>query len=126
MADVNRLKYINDTFGHDKGDIYIIGCCRVMEDICSHSSVYRIGGDEFIIILEQEDHKNREKIFNDLRSAYEIMAFDESREPWMRFSASVGMAEYEAGSALDDVTKRADEAMYEAKAKFRKRYGSNR
>ena len=52
MADLNGLKKMNDRYGHDKGDQYIKGTCEMISDVFSHSPVYRVGGDEFVIILE--------------------------------------------------------------------------
>ena len=61
-CDLNNLKIVNDTFGHDKGDQYIINCCKAICDIFKHSPVYRIGGDEFVAILQSDDYDNLESI----------------------------------------------------------------
>ncbi len=61
-CDLNNLKIINDTFGHDKGDEYIINCCKTICNIFKHSPVFRIGGDEFVAILNSDDYDNLERI----------------------------------------------------------------
>ena len=55
-CDVNDLKVINDTFGHDMGDEYLKNCSKVFCNVFSHSPVFRIGGDEFVIILFGEQY----------------------------------------------------------------------
>ena len=127
MADINNLKCINDKYGHKAGDEYIIGCCRVMSEMCTNSKLYRIGGDEFVIILAGDDYKNRQLLYQMLRSQFIDFYNDETREPWNRYSTSLGLAEYRStDSGLSDIMKRADEAMYAEKAAFKETYGSYR
>lgn len=127
MLDINNLKYVNDTFGHTKGDVYINGCCKIAKDLCVHSYIYRLGGDEFIVLLKGEDHKNRQSIYIDLVKAYGDAFSDETKEPWERYSASVGMAErFPYDRRVADIVKRADSAMYRAKSEFKEKYGSYR
>ncbi len=124
MVDVNRLKYINDKFGHAAGDDYLRGCCRIVCQTYKHSPVYRIGGDEFVVILTDEDYETRNEKMEELRKAFETSYSREQRDPWHRYSAAFGMAEH----AFDDITfdlvfKRADEAMYEEKKRFKEEHG---
>ncbi|MCR4760769.1 MAG: diguanylate cyclase [Oscillospiraceae bacterium] len=127
MVDMNNLKLINDDCGHKAGDQYILGCCRMICDAFKHSPVYRIGGDEFVAILQGQDYKNRAQITAELRAKYAEAFAQTDAEPWCRYSAAVGMAE----NASDDMTydlvfKRADNAMYEEKKQFKKTHGSYR
>ena len=62
MVDMNRLKDINDSCGHKAGDQYIRGCCRMVCEVFKHSPVYRIGGDEFIVVLQGHDYKERQAL----------------------------------------------------------------
>ena len=70
MVDVNNLKKINDTWGHKSGDDAI---CRVGEALIqglgSHADVYRIGGDEFCVLMTGKNDKEAEKLFSDVKSA---------------------------------------------------------
>ena len=58
VLDINGLKRINDTYGHDFGDMLIINACRIICKVFQHSPVYRIGGDEFAVILEKTDYEH--------------------------------------------------------------------
>ncbi|MBP5280758.1 MAG: GGDEF domain-containing protein [Erysipelotrichaceae bacterium] len=118
MMDVNYLKHINDTYGHEHGDQYIIGSCRTACQVFKHSPVFRIGGDEFVIILKGDDYKNRDELFNKLNEQFENTSHDETIEPWLRYSMAIGMSAYEKGDDVDSVFNRADKNMYKAKAEF--------
>ncbi len=127
MVDLNDLKMINDNYGHKSGDSYIIGCSRVICDICKHSPAFRIGGDEFVVVLQGTDYNNRHKLINKIRMTFAASCNNTDIDPCERYSAAVGMAEY----AFDDnsvelVFKRADSAMYEEKTNFKKMHGSYR
>lgn len=127
MADLNNLKYINDTFGHKYGDEFIIGSCKVMTTFCQNSEIFRMGGDEFLIVLEGEDYANRQLLLQMMKSHFIDTYTDESREPWKRYSVSLGLAQYEStDTGLAEMMKRADEAMYEEKSAFKEKYGSYR
>lgn len=127
MVDMNNLKYINDDFGHKAGDLYIKGCCHLICEFFKHSPVFRIGGDEFAAILQGQDYNNRAVITAGLRNAYKESFEQEDKEPWLRYSAAVGLAEYASDdNTFELVFKRADKAMYEEKKQFKKKHGSYR
>jgi len=62
VFDCDNLKLINDSFGHDKGDTYLKAASSLICSIFKHSPVFRIDGDEFAVILTNEDYNNREKL----------------------------------------------------------------
>lgn len=127
MVDMNNLKKINDVYGHKSGDVYIKGCCRMICEAFKHSPVYRIGGDEFLVLLMGSDYKNRRSIFEKLKADFAETFSHTEADPWNRFSAAVGMAEKASDDmTLDFVFKRADKAMYENKSEFKKKYGAYR
>lgn len=127
MIDMNNLKGINDDYGHKAGDLYIKGCCRLICDAFKHSPVYRIGGDEFIAILQGQDYQNRAEITAALCSAFAEAFADSGKDPWLRYSAAVGLAERTVSdTGFDTIFKRADQAMYEEKKQFKKLHGSYR
>ena len=118
MCDIDDLKIINDTFGHDAGDRYIINCRDILTDVFSGSTVYRIGGDEFAVILMGDDYCNRDKLisrFNDEISAAENKGDVKDGRAAMSF----GMAVFDPSSdkSVSEIMKRADIALYEAKRK---------
>ncbi|MBP5281858.1 MAG: diguanylate cyclase, partial [Lachnospiraceae bacterium] len=124
MIDVNCLKIINDQYGHSSGDLYLKGACRVICNIYKHSPVYRIGGDEFVVILTDEDFQNRHERLAELRASFEESYEREDLEPWFRYSASAGMAEYASrDETVELVFRRADKYMYEEKQAFKEKYG---
>ena len=122
MADINSLKDINDKYGHEKGDEYIKGACKIISDIYHHSPVYRIGGDEFVVILQNRDYQNRENLLDEARRAFADAMSNTDAEPWNRYSAALGMAIYEIDDDFDKVFARADHMMYEEKAKIKAKY----
>ena len=86
--------------------------CRIFK----HSPVFRIGGDEFAVILENEDYQNRKELTELFdKKANEIRASAENK--WEQVSVALGMAEYDPQSdtSVDDVIHRADKTMYENK-----------
>ena len=74
VCDVNDLKMINDTEGHRAGDEYIKACCLLVCRTYQHSPVFRVGGDEFVVILRGSDFANREKLLADLQRRYPASA----------------------------------------------------
>ena len=124
MVDVNFLKNINDTHGHTFGDNYLKGCCKKVCHIYKHSPVFRIGGDEFVVVLLDEDYDNRKALLDEALKTFEKTFNDSNAKPWQRYSAALGMSEYTHGDkTVEKVFKRADQAMYSAKADFKKAHG---
>ena len=117
MVDLNFLKKINDTYGHERGNDYIKLSCSVICHIFTHSPVFRIGGDEFVIILKGEDFKNREALYKEVLDVFKTTSGNMNVEPWQRLSVSIGIADFDANSDknMKDVMNRADNNMYEHK-----------
>ena len=110
-CDVNGLKMMNDTYGHKAGDELLRSACKLICIHFSHSPVFRIGGDEFAVLLQGQDYENRYKI---------LEAFDQTVEQNLaegKAVVAVGIAEYIPGSDnnVQDVFVRADEKMYKRK-----------
>ena len=111
VFDLNRLKYINDTLGHDIGDQYIKEACGLICETFSHSPVFRVGGDEFAAILEGADYENRDAL---------MAQFDgliDANLKAGRVVVAAGMAEYIRGTdfSFERIFKRADAGMYQRK-----------
>ena len=117
MADLNNLKKINDNYGHEHGNDYIFGACHIICVIFDHSPVFRIGGDEFVVLMENRDYDDKDKLIEELKLAYEETSKDETKEPWERYSSAIGVAVFDSAvdKCMNDVFKRADEAMYKHK-----------
>ncbi len=121
MVDLNYLKIINDRYGHDKGNEYIKGSCLIMCSVFHHSPVYRIGGDEFVAVLEGEDYHNRDELFAQIQEEFRKSASQSDLSPWQRYSAAAGMAAYRQDHDMDAeaVFERADGEMYVAKVRMK-------
>ncbi len=127
MMDANNLKYINDAYGHDAGDKYLRGCCQLICKVFSHSPVYRVGGDEFVAVLQNTDFENRSELFRRLNETFEKAYAKEDVPEWERYSISAGMADSRPEDAsVERAFAEADHSMYNAKEKFRKDHGSYR
>ena len=119
MVDLNYLKRVNDSYGHEKGDEYIKKCCATLCETFAHSPVFRIGGDEFTVILMGHDYENRAALLQKARALFESSAADEKAAPWERISIAIGMAEYHAGDSLEELLERADKNMYREKRRMK-------
>ena len=120
VCDINGLKQVNDTQGHHAGDEYIKSACNLICNTFKHSPVFRIGGDEFAVILKGSDYDDREAL---------LRHFDAEQDRHIRsgqVTVAVGIAEYAKGSdsRLRDVFERADEAMYKDKKQFKTMHSS--
>ena len=121
MIDLNFLKRINDTYGHDKGNISIIKLCNTICHTFQHSPVFRIGGDEFVVVLQGEDYRNGEKLTEEFMEEIRKLSEDEKLQNWERISAATGIAMFDGtiDKTVENTFKRADEKMYENKRKMK-------
>ena len=108
VFDVNGLKEINDTRGHDIGDEYIKSGCSVICHQFEHSPIFRIGGDEFVAILKGDDYARKEELIESFRKK-----IAENQKKGEVIVAS-GLAVYDVNSddSFNDVFRRADKDMY--------------
>lgn len=118
MFDLDNLKYVNDTFGHDSGDIYIKTAANIIfSTLNNYGVVGRMSGDEFYAYLHSFNSK--EALLDVLNTLYrrlenEPIIMPDSKEFQIRMSG--GIAWYnEASSKLDELMKYADFAMYKGK-----------
>lgn len=116
VCDCDDLKRINDTSGHDKGDEYLKAASSLICGIFLHSPVFRIGGDEFAIVLMNEDYKNREELLRWFDSAQKDNN-ESAKHEWETVSVAIGVAEYDPkiDQTVNDTARRADKIMYENK-----------
>lgn len=121
FIDLDKFKPINDTHGHNAGDLLLKFVAKRMRNCIRESdTVGRIGGDEFVVLLptinEPQDALNvAEKIRHEINKPFELPGF-----PSMNISSSTGVAIYpEHGNNPTHLTKSADDAMYLAKDRGR-------
>ena len=111
VCDINGLKLVNDTEGHNAGDDYIRSACKLICKTFRLSPVYRVGGDEFAVVLKGQDYANRESLIAALRRQV-----DNNIRIGEGPVVASGMAAFRTGDALvEDVFNRADSQMYENK-----------
>lgn len=117
MVDVNYLKRVNDTYGHERGNEYLINACRLTCSVFGEEHVYRVGGDEFVVIIEGEKVSLCKYFVEQFRAEMLRKNSNDLLEPWEKVSAAVGIAFYNADvdKSADEVFKRADKEMYENK-----------
>ncbi|MBR4493277.1 MAG: GGDEF domain-containing protein [Clostridiales bacterium] len=111
VFDVNGLKQVNDNLGHEEGDRYIISGCEVICKTFQHSAVYRIGGDEFVAILEGDDYLQR----LDLLDQFDQMMEEHVREGGVVVSAGLDIFRAGRDGDFNSIFERADQRMYEKK-----------
>ena len=118
MIDLNYLKDTNDTYGHDTGDIALIKLAELVCDTFKFSPVYRVGGDEFVVISRSKDYLRVDKLVEELKKKTNKTIDVHDGE---NISAAVGFSTYnpEIDKSVDDVFKRADKAMYEHKRQLK-------
>lgn len=111
VCDVNGLKKINDTQGHQAGDEYIRRACEMVCEVFAHSPVYRVGGDEFVAVLTGGDYEDRAALMGRL---HDLSAGHIATNGAI---VSGGMAEYVPGRDrfVRYIFERADAAMYREK-----------
>lgn len=116
VCDVNNLKVINDTIGHKAGDELLQDVVNLLVSIFLHSTIYRVGGDEFVVFLEEQDYQERLELFENLRQ--EIIRNQNNGEGPV---VATGMSIYkrETDKKISDVFERADEEMYADKKKLK-------
>ena len=115
LLDVNNLKTINDTLGHQEGDRYICMACKIICDIYKKSPVFRIGGDEFTVLVQGEDYEHLDELMEYMRKHNDDAIQNNG------IVIACGMARYTPGEdeSVSDVALRADKVMYKNKEKLK-------
>ena len=121
VVDLNYLKKTNDTYGHERGNVSLITVSNIICGVFAHSPVYRIGGDEFAVILRGNDYRKSEELEKEFNKKLNDLADNDGLEPWEKVSAAIGIAKFNAETDKDakDVFERADELMYERKREMK-------
>ena len=111
VCDLNGLKKINDTYGHDAGDKYIVDSAETIKKYFGNEELYRFGGDEFVVILKNEQYKNRKSLVTSFNQFIDKCL--DTKLPII----SIGMAIYRKGedNTFRAVFNRADKMMYARK-----------
>ncbi len=121
FTDINGLKFTNDNFGHEKGDELILNTANTLKSIFGKnkdSTIYRIGGDEFVVFCKNQDAKQFLKKVEELKVAQRRIKTD------CNMNLSIGSVwlseEVKADRKIEKAVSRADKLMYEDKKRFYK------
>jgi diguanylate cyclase (GGDEF)-like protein len=121
-CDVDNLKLINDSFGHQEGDLALIRVADALEHAFRHSDILaRLGGDEFVVFAGESSTQTHEVLLRRLEKSLKKSRASESR---YELSLSVGVARFDPKQAvsLGELMAQADTAMYEQKRTHRKSF----
>ena len=118
MVDIDHFKSVNDKFGHGVGDV-------VLRDVAQAGAeagrlIGRLGGEEFALLLDGCNAVQGVAVADRLRLKIASLRWESSMGP-LQITASFGVSEWQPGDTIDQLLKRADVALYEAKAHGRNR-----
>ena len=118
IFDINNLKPTNDTYGHEQGDALIIAAANLMQQVFGNNNVFRIGGDEFAVLLRHEEANSFQKGLSEFIRCLDLLN-KESRFVWGDIKIARGATLYnsQTDAAYGDVFRRADALMYQNKKK---------
>lgn len=111
VCDLNGLKEINDTQGHDFGDKYIKSASQIICNSFKHSPVYRIGGDEFVIFLRGQDYQNRDNLVN----TFDNIMYENLLKNEIVIASGLDIYHADKQDTFQIVFERADKKMYARK-----------
>lgn len=114
VFDLNGLKYVNDTYGHKIGDEFIKKGCQIICEAFSHSPVYRIGGDEFVVIAQGKDLARIDFALN------LVEAKNHENRVKGEVTIAFGMARGDGATSVNDVFELADANMYTKKKQMKR------
>lgn len=114
VCDINGLKLANDTLGHAAGDKLIKDACSLICEYFTHGAVYRIGGDEFVVILQEKGFDTMHEVIEDINRVIEDNIKNKE------VVIAIGHSELTKDDQLvHDVFERADKMMYQRKQELK-------
>jgi len=116
MMDLNNLKFCNDTYGHEKGDLYITSSARLIQKVYGRlGRCCRMGGDEFCVVLMKQPDRNCIRLQALLKN--EVAVWNKAHKEPFQMQIASGFAHYNADVDYDigDTLRRADKMMYQEK-----------
>ncbi|NPA32301.1 MAG: GGDEF domain-containing protein [Aquificae bacterium] len=122
LLDIDDFKRINDTYGHDVGDVVLKRVSETLRrNVRKMDLVARWGGEEFIVMLPHTNLQNAYKVAEKLRRLVENLRVKLPGGEEINVSVSVGVSAFKGHKRLEDIIKEADLALYEAKRKGKNR-----
>lgn len=121
ILDLDHFKRVNDTYGHQAGDDVLKACAACGGEVVRPIDCFgRYGGEEFEVLLTQTDLEGARIVAERIRSAINSLRFAQI-SPDLRVTVSIGVAQYRHKEEIRATEKRADDALYRAKAAGRNR-----
>ena len=118
-GDIDHFKYINDSWGHDRGDqVLQLVSATLQRNVRSHDLVARFGGEEFVLLLARIDLPGAEDLAQRIRAQ---LSADNTLLQGARLTISFGIAPVTGPDQLESALKQADELLYDAKKAGRDR-----
>lgn len=117
LLDVDNFKVYNDSYGHLEGDKVLVRIGQIIKSCLRKiDSAYRYGGEEFTVILPETNGQKANNVAQRIRTAVELESFFPEPGKAVTITVSVGVTEYFKKEKLSTFIKKADQAMYNAKA----------
>jgi diguanylate cyclase (GGDEF)-like protein len=122
MGDVNGLKLINDSFGHIAGDILLKEIAKIIKNACREEDfVARIGGDEFVVFLNQTDAMGAEKVCSRIYKACKDYVKNNNKKTFY-LSISLGFAtKLRPSQSIEEMLNEAEDMLYKRKNSEKKK-----
>ncbi|NLQ18738.1 GGDEF domain-containing protein [Marinomonas sp. M1K-6] len=114
IIDIDYFKSVNDEFGHDAGDAILIEMTELLQYHTDNQHVYRIGGEEFLIVLEQYCQKQAYNFAESIRQNIENTIF-RTHQQNIKITVSIGIAQLIKGQSFREFLRVADKNLYSAK-----------
>lgn len=128
FIDLNNLKEVNDTFGHNEGDNFIKTTVGIIENsLLEKYILFRFGGDEFIVLFPNYSYDQTNEILNNISKSFKEYNTDiKHKVPNYQISISYGVAEYDFNKPItaEELINEADKEMYIFKRRYKMRNGS--
>ena len=122
VFDINNLKIINDKYGHEFGNKFIITASNAISTIFNRNNTYRIGGDEFVVIIENENDEFVSQLIIDYNSLIENCYLDLPNQK-LNVEIAYGYTKFDSSidSNFEDMFNRADALMYQCKRELKEK-----
>jgi len=115
MLDIDHFKQVNDSYGHIAGDQALIALTNcIKRTVRKTDPTFRLGGEEFAIILNNTDTGGAKLLAERLREAIQHLSIHHGNQAFC-ITASIGLATYQLGETHECILQRADKALYDAK-----------
>ena len=120
LLDIDNFKTYNDTYGHLEGDKVLVRLGQIIKScLRTMDCAYRYGGEEFTIILPETTGEEAKNVAHRIKTSVEIESFFPEGGDVVNITISIGVTEYFKKEQLATFIQRADQAMYNSKAKGR-------